>query len=338
MVSLQLIRASNQQIATALPAKLIAVFVGGTSGIGETSLKQFAKHAKAPRIYFVGRSDEAAGRIKRELQSLNPDGDYIFVKCDASLLRNVDIVCRDIAAKEEFINLLFLSTGTLITGTKTEEGLHFFTALTYYSRIRFIAGLLPLLKQATGLRRVVNVFAGGKEGPISTSDFQAYKLGPSEGRGHLSSMLTLSLEALARDSSNVSFVHDYPGFVKSNLGRGTKGVGMAVAKALFKVVGLFLNIPNEEVGERHTFFCTSARFPPSQGVEDAAGVTLSGIQATVGTDGNLGSGVYSIDYEGEPARQGALQSLAGLRQDGTSEKLWKHVQDEFTRVAGPQSI
>jgi short-subunit dehydrogenase len=117
MVSLPEVQSSNSRIASALPPGLVAVFVGATSGIGETTLKQFAKHARQPRVYFVGRSQEAADRITAECKALNSEGEYIFVKADTSLIRTVDDVCRDIKAKETSVNLLFLSTGTLISHT-----------------------------------------------------------------------------------------------------------------------------------------------------------------------------------------------------------------------------
>jgi hypothetical protein len=63
MVSLKYVQLSNGRIASALPPHLVCVFVGATSGVGEYSLKTFAKYANQPRIYFVGRSQEAADRI-----------------------------------------------------------------------------------------------------------------------------------------------------------------------------------------------------------------------------------------------------------------------------------
>jgi short-subunit dehydrogenase len=117
MVSLAAIRTSNDRVASTLPSGLTAVFVGATSGIGETSLKQFAKYAKQPHIYFMGRSEEAGKRITADLAALNGEGKYVFIKSDVSLLKNVDSVCRDIKSKETAINLLFISAGTLISGT-----------------------------------------------------------------------------------------------------------------------------------------------------------------------------------------------------------------------------
>ena len=118
MVSIEAIRASNAQISTALPLGLVAVFVGATSGIGETTLKQFAKRAPRPRIYFLGRREREGARIDAELRELNPGGEYHFIPADVSLLKNVDDVCRHLRARESAINLLFLTCGSLLFGKR----------------------------------------------------------------------------------------------------------------------------------------------------------------------------------------------------------------------------
>ena len=118
MVSLKAMRASNERIASELPSGMVAVFFGATSGIGETTLKQFVKLAREPRIYFVGRRENEGNGIKTELEPLNPGGAYHYLKCDASVLKNVDQLCRDIKSKESAINLLFVTVGTMITGKR----------------------------------------------------------------------------------------------------------------------------------------------------------------------------------------------------------------------------
>jgi short-subunit dehydrogenase len=111
MVSLNTIYACNTLISSTLPSRLVAIFVGATSGIGEITLKKFARYIAQPRIYFIGRSQEAADRIISECKILNADGEYNFIKADISLIRNVDSVCAQIKRKEKVINLLFLSCG-----------------------------------------------------------------------------------------------------------------------------------------------------------------------------------------------------------------------------------
>jgi short-subunit dehydrogenase len=115
MVSLLDVQSSNSRIASALPPGLVSVFVGGTSGVGETSLKQFAKHTRQPRVHFVGRSQEAGDCIAAECKVLNSEGQYTIVKADTSLICTVDDICQDIKSKEKSVTLLFLSTGTFVT-------------------------------------------------------------------------------------------------------------------------------------------------------------------------------------------------------------------------------
>jgi NAD(P)-dependent dehydrogenase (short-subunit alcohol dehydrogenase family) len=116
MVSLEIIESSNDRIRSTLQAGLVAVFVGGTNGVGETTVRQFAKYAAQPRVYIVGRSQEAGDRVTAECGALNPEGTFAFLKRETSLMRNVDEICNELASKEEVINLLFLTVGTLQAG------------------------------------------------------------------------------------------------------------------------------------------------------------------------------------------------------------------------------
>lgn len=111
MVSLPVVRSSNSLISSALAPGLVALFIGATSGIGETTLKKFTKYSRQPRAYFIGRSQDAANRIAAECKALNPAGEYIFMKADVSLVHVVDEVCKEIKAKEKLVNILFLSPG-----------------------------------------------------------------------------------------------------------------------------------------------------------------------------------------------------------------------------------
>lgn len=147
------------------------------------------------------------------------------------------------------------------THTETSEGLQVGTTLITYSRNRFIVNLLPLLQQATALRRVVNAFAAGKEGPISIDDFQGRKVPLLSARGHGSSLVTLSLEALAKKAPDVTFIHNFPGPFKSNLLRGGQGAAIFVLKVVSTLTSPMLTwYSGLECGERHLFLATSARY------------------------------------------------------------------------------
>ncbi|KAF4632513.1 hypothetical protein G7Y89_g5616 [Cudoniella acicularis] len=336
MVSLSEVQASNARIASELPSGLVAVFIGATSGIGEYTLKKFAKHARNPRVYFIGRSQEAGNLISAECLAMNPGGKFEFIKADTSLIRNVDNVCRDIKSKEESINLLFLTIGTLVARSATSEGLHMATALIHHCRARFILNLLPRLQKASDLRRVVTVGAAGFEGPVDVNDFQAWKVPLLAMRGHGCSVVTLSLEELAKNAPDVSFIHNYPGSVQSNLARKGQGVTIAVIRNIYRVLSPFLSpMPNEECGERQLFQATSARYPAGTGGKPTSGVPVAtGIELVRGTNGEISSGVYSLDKDGESTDPKVGELLANLRKEHVGEKAWKHTEEEFQRITG----
>lgn len=114
MVTLSQVQASNAEISKSLPAELVGVFVGATSGIGEAALKEFVSQVKQPRCYLIGRSEEAATRIMDECKTLNADAHVMFMRTDASLVKEVDRLCEDIKSKEDAINVLFLSAGAAV--------------------------------------------------------------------------------------------------------------------------------------------------------------------------------------------------------------------------------
>jgi NADP-dependent 3-hydroxy acid dehydrogenase YdfG len=87
--------------------------VGGTSGIGEFTLKAFVENTISPRVYLVGRSSSAAERIIQECTALNKDGKVEFLKADVSELKEVDRVCGEILKKEGQLNLLVQTQGNL---------------------------------------------------------------------------------------------------------------------------------------------------------------------------------------------------------------------------------
>ncbi|PYH94403.1 hypothetical protein BO71DRAFT_398919 [Aspergillus ellipticus CBS 707.79] len=336
MVPLSDVQSSIAKNTTSLPEGLVALFVGGTNGVGEITLKQLARHAKRPRIYFVGRSQEAGTRIAAECKVLNPEGQYIFISADASLLNVVDEVCRDFKRRESALNFLFLSMGTATIYDETSEGLRRFTSLLYYGRIRFIVNLLPLLQRATGLRRVISVGSGGYEGPIDTTDLEARQASIAFYRGHVTSITTLALERLADQAPTVSFINTHPGTIKSGLMRETDNFRMWVVWFILLLFGRWIYVPHAESGERNLFLLTSARYPPRDG-EDAGVPMPEGMSVARGCDGERGSGVYSVIWTGETPDT-ALEVLAGLRKKGMREMIWRYTESQFKRVTGAESI
>lgn len=112
MVSISQIRASIAQLTESSTPR-VAVFFGGTSGIGKETIDQLVRLKYPIRAYVVGRkSTESAMRpFLKNLQTVNPKSDLIWVEAEASLLSEVTRVCGIIKEKEEKVDLLFLSAG-----------------------------------------------------------------------------------------------------------------------------------------------------------------------------------------------------------------------------------
>lgn len=53
-VSIDTVKAQNDKLKSLSPGQ-VGVFVGGTAGIGEFTLKAFAQRTTKPKIYIVGR-------------------------------------------------------------------------------------------------------------------------------------------------------------------------------------------------------------------------------------------------------------------------------------------
>jgi fermentation-respiration switch protein FrsA (DUF1100 family) len=85
---------------------LVAVFSGGSGGIGALSLRALASTAgkvdgKGLRAYIVGRSASAAQETIAECQTLCPKGQYYFIKIeDYALISDVDAACKELIKVE----------------------------------------------------------------------------------------------------------------------------------------------------------------------------------------------------------------------------------------------
>jgi NADP-dependent 3-hydroxy acid dehydrogenase YdfG len=111
MVTFSDVLKSNAKIPSGLPKRLVAVFAGATSGIGEATLKLLSKYAVEPRIYLIARNQTSAERVIADCRQINPQGEYMFVQADLSSIRETDRACEHIKSKEKVVNLVSLSAG-----------------------------------------------------------------------------------------------------------------------------------------------------------------------------------------------------------------------------------
>src|ERR1700761_2629240 len=101
MVSYAEIRASNRLINDA-NAPRVAVFVGGTSGIGKLTVHALVATGASMRIYLVGRksSAERMQAFIEELRDVNDKAEVVWTEGEIALLAESKRVCEIIKSKE----------------------------------------------------------------------------------------------------------------------------------------------------------------------------------------------------------------------------------------------
>lgn len=130
MVRLTAAREANEKLLAT--SSLVAVFVGGTSGIGEYTLRSLAnlasksKEGSGLQVYLVGRNTAAADAILSHCRQVCPKGRFEFVKAeDLALLRDVDRCCEEILKLERTREERFMGPARLDVLVMSQAVLHF---------------------------------------------------------------------------------------------------------------------------------------------------------------------------------------------------------------------
>jgi len=201
----------------------VALFVGGTSGIGRATAEAFARYTKGrAHIIIAGRNRQAGEDIIASSPQTS-DSRYEFVECDVSLLKNVHAATASLLTSLPKLNYLVVSAGlmTLKGRTETVEGIDVKLALDYYSRWTIISDLMPLLRKAKDAgedAKVLSVLAAGKGGAIDFNNLdlrEGYSLpkimevGPTYN--------DIMIESFSEQQPDMAFTHMFPGLVRTNL-------------------------------------------------------------------------------------------------------------------------
>ncbi|PPR00863.1 hypothetical protein CVT24_000315 [Panaeolus cyanescens] len=221
------IRASNATAASQATVPPTAVFVGGTSGIGEGMAITFAENTKGnANIIIVGRNRLAAEKILAGLPLPQSSSNALvreFVECDVTSMKTVQQVAEEIPKKHNKINYLILSPGFMTTQgyTPTPEGIDRKLAVHYYGRWKFIYDLLPALhraKEAGEEAKVLSVSGAGHGGPANPDDFGLQKPGAysSGAAGLVTPTYTdLMMRKFAHLNPSLTFIQANPGAVRT---------------------------------------------------------------------------------------------------------------------------
>lgn len=178
--------------------------------------------------------------------------------------------------------------------------------------MRFIHNLLPQLSQSSHAR-VISLLAAGDEGTIFTDDLDLktnYTLPNTMTHG--ATLNSLALEELSKENPETTFIHAYPGFVKTDLMAklfgGAQGwmafVGIFLSWTAHPIIKLISKDP-QEAGERGLYVATSETF---------------------------GKGFWRLRDIQEEA--GAVAQLQIYREEGWPKKVWEHTMGLFQSVLG----
>lgn len=209
-----------------------ALVVGGTNGIGMGIALRLAK-AQAS-VTIVGRNEQRGQEVLEQMkrQSASDDkaneslGDsppqFSFIKCDASLVKNIKAFSEDYKSNNDILDILVLTQGiaSMQGYTPTSEGIEQKLAIHYYGRVACVMCLLPLLN-ASSDPRVMTVLSAGVHSPYlsykSDMDLE-HNFSIKNGADSAGMYNDIFVDKMAKENSNISFFHTAPGFVRSNWG------------------------------------------------------------------------------------------------------------------------
>ncbi|KAJ7461138.1 hypothetical protein FB451DRAFT_1140635 [Mycena latifolia] len=238
----------------------IAIFAGGTSGIGQIMAEAFARytHGRA-HIILIGRNADAAARVIAGFpRPESAEGwRHEFIACDATSMADIRATCAALRARLPHINFLVLSAGfnSFSISKETSEGLDYHLALRYYSRYVYIKELLPLLLKAHEKGQqahAMTMLGAGLGMPISTDDIgldkaraQTIKLLKGVIPGYNDALVA----HFASQNPGIAFTHIHPGFVKTSGLHSGAGWLLSPLAWLYELVMVFLAVRPEVCAE-----------------------------------------------------------------------------------------
>ncbi len=218
------------------------VVTGATAGLGRACSRQLAR--LGARLTLVVRDREKGEALVRELEASTGNQHVNLQTADLSRMVEVDKVIAALTERGEAVDVLINNAGALFNPRAlTDEGLEMSFALLLLAPYRLTEGLYPLLKQAQGKARVINVVSGGMYTQrLHVDDLQSEK-GPYSGAvayARAKRALMIKTEQWAEDWADDGIVVNamHPGWAD------TPGIEAALP-VFHKITRWFLRTPAE---------------------------------------------------------------------------------------------
>ncbi|KAF2667935.1 hypothetical protein BT63DRAFT_457237 [Microthyrium microscopicum] len=325
---------------------IVAAIAGGTTGIGSYIAKELAKvfALKGPklRVYIIGRNAERAESVLSEGKEISPGSDWRFVEAsDLALISEVDRASKEIIRQENEaplsgglarLDMLYMthSYSLFAPRLKTKEGLDAFMSTLYYSRIRFITQLMPLLTSSPSQSHVISVYAGSfeevkdAEASIGCPSDDDYGIGTV--RRNTTYMKNFIFEELAnKHAGKVSFVHIYPGLVDGpGFYHPDHPLWWKIVWRLVYPIAWLAYITSPEVCGQVMVNLATERYPAKGNQGGSSDVEMA-------TNGELGGGCYGVGQRGDSGNKKG-KSFVKFRPEGITKKAWDHTMDTLDSI------
>ncbi|OBZ65557.1 Dehydrogenase/reductase SDR family member on chromosome X, partial [Grifola frondosa] len=203
MPSLSLARAAN---ATFSPSYFpVAIFVGGTSGVGQGLAQAFARYTKGnAHIILIGCNPAAAESIIASFPKPKMErAQHEFVQCDVSLMRNIQATTEGTRRRRESTDgwhcIIMLDGSSYMTFCHSEEAKDSGEDAKAMTTLSPIAGGAINLDNL-GLKKRYTAASAGLASPTYND---------------------LMVESFAEQCPNIAFTHIFPGIVRTPLIKAT---------------------------------------------------------------------------------------------------------------------
>ncbi|KAM7198340.1 hypothetical protein V8F33_005131 [Rhypophila sp. PSN 637] len=309
---------SNELFAHEKHEGLVCVFMGATSGIGLAALGRLVTRVRSSTFYVLGRNPERYVTELDVLRKMALTCSIIFIEAEVSLISSVDTACDQIKSSEEKVDIVCMSPGGMPFqgAVYTVESLEASFAVSYYSRLRLVSNLLPLLCRSPN-PRVLSILNGTKEKWIREDDIGLQNSWSIIYLVNHSTLLTSlafdHLAATAPGARGITLIHATPGFVNTGTPRTRYPSRQKDGWLKWLLVTIFQNVsgwiivyfgmPLKEAGERQAYYLTSDKYTP-------------------------GSWRTNEHNDLQPDNM----ALEDYKQRGWAEKVWEHTQLTWDRA------